>query len=205
MHNLKDILNNNKKIKKEIAKYSFGSNPFIDDSIIRGGFRIVRTIKERNSIDCCHRKLGMKVMVIGQDHSFKEYTLQGEDTCKNENWVLDELGTEIGTLDDGDITLLDNYDDLDISETITTQQDLNRVLSTMMLQLIAQGAVDKHYVHSQTLPSDLWIIEHNLDKRPSVTVVDSANTVLLAPYRYINDNKIEIKFNGAFSGKAYLN
>lgn len=202
MNNLQNIAGQNATLKKELSKHGLAH---LDDAILKGGYRVVRTIKERNAIDCCHRKLGMKVMVIGQDYTFKEYTLQGQDPCTGEEWVLDEVGTTIGTLDDGDITLLDDYSSLNVTQVIETQQDLNQVLTQLLLSVLAAPTVDKHYTHEQTLPSDHWIIKHNLGKRPSVTVVDSANTVLLCPYAYVDDDEIHIHFNGAFSGKAYLN
>jgi hypothetical protein len=61
------------------------------------------------------------------------------------------------------------------------------------------------YIHDQGTPSTVWLIVHNLDKRPSVTVVDTAGTVVSGEISYISNNKIEINFNNAFSGKAYLN
>ena len=53
--------------------------------------------------------------------------------------------------------------------------------------------------------STVWTIVHNLDKRPSATVVDTAGTVVSGEISYVSNNEIEINFNNAFSGKAYLN
>lgn len=50
-----------------------------------------------------------------------------------------------------------------------------------------------------------WIIEHNLNKRPSVTVVDSADNVVTPAVQYLDDNHIKLEFNAAFKGTAYLN
>lgn len=62
-----------------------------------------------------------------------------------------------------------------------------------------------HYVHEQGIASDVWIINHNLNKKPSITIVDSADNVVEGAEKYIDNNTIEIYFNGAFKGKAYLN
>ena len=43
----------------------------INDSIIKGGYHVVKTIFDRNNIDCCYRKKGMKVLVVGDDLSQK--------------------------------------------------------------------------------------------------------------------------------------
>lgn len=61
------------------------------------------------------------------------------------------------------------------------------------------------YVHEQGIASDTWIINHNLNKKPSITIVDSADNVVEGAEKYIDNNTIEIYFNGAFKGKAYLN
>lgn len=64
---------------------------------------------------------------------------------------------------------------------------------------------DKSYVHYQRTSSDRWDIVHNLNKYPSVAIVDSADNVVLGDITYISLNEINIKFIGAFSGKAFLN
>lgn len=64
---------------------------------------------------------------------------------------------------------------------------------------------DKNYIHYQRTSSDSWNIVHNLNKYPSVTVVDSAGSIVVGDILYNDLNTITIKFTGAFSGKAYLN
>lgn len=64
---------------------------------------------------------------------------------------------------------------------------------------------DKHYEHVQSFASDEWEIEHNLNKYPSITVVDSAGTVVFGEVNYPSRNKVTIKFMAAFGGRAYLN
>lgn len=207
--NLQKILNQNNQVKKEISKYSFGETPFIDDSIIRGGYRVVRTVKERDAIDCCHRKLGMRVMVIGQDYSFKDYILKGEDHCTNDNWILAPTGSgggDIDTITDGDVTLLDDYSELDVSEEIKTQQDLNKVMKNLLITILGnQIAGDKHFTFDQHSPSNTWIIYHPLNKKPSIEVVDTAGTKVEGQVTYNSLSQVTITFNFPFSGEAYLN
>ena len=64
---------------------------------------------------------------------------------------------------------------------------------------------DKHYTHSQNIPAANWVISHGLNKKPSVTVVDSGNSVVHGEINFIDANNITISFTGAFSGKAHLN
>lgn len=67
------------------------------------------------------------------------------------------------------------------------------------------GLDDKHFVHNQTTPSDEWVIAHNLDKKPSVTVVDSADNQWQAEVEYVDQDNIIVRTQAPFSGKAYLN
>ena len=61
------------------------------------------------------------------------------------------------------------------------------------------------YVHDQATSSDTWVVEHNLGRYPSVTVVDSAGTQFIVQVEYNSKNKLTIYMNGSTTGKAYLN
>lgn len=70
------------------------------------------------------------------------------------------------------------------------------------------AVLDKHYSHNQTIPSSSWAITHNLDKVPSITVMDSSGKMVFGEVELSEGNELNeltIFFNGAFSGKAYLN
>lgn len=69
----------------------------------------------------------------------------------------------------------------------------------------AELGIDLTYTHTQNVASAEWIIRHDLHKYPSVTVVDSAGTVVIGEVQYLSADEIKIIFTGAFSGKAYLN
>ena len=64
---------------------------------------------------------------------------------------------------------------------------------------------DKFFEFSQAVASREWHIRHNLNKYPSVMVVNSANDVVIGEITYISENELIIYFTGAFVGKAYLN
>jgi len=64
---------------------------------------------------------------------------------------------------------------------------------------------DKNFVYTQNTPSSTWIILHNLNKYPSVSVVDSANTVVEGSITYMDLNTLTISFSAQFTGTAYLN
>lgn len=64
---------------------------------------------------------------------------------------------------------------------------------------------DDTFVYEQGIASDVWVITHNLNKYPSITLVDSAGTVFKAKEEYNSANQVTIYLNGATTGKAYLN
>ena len=64
---------------------------------------------------------------------------------------------------------------------------------------------DKTYVYYQNVQSDAWEIQHNLDKYPSITVVDSANNIVVGDIRYVDTNNVVVTFTAPFSGKAFCN
>lgn len=64
---------------------------------------------------------------------------------------------------------------------------------------------DAHYTHTQSTPESVWEVTHSLNKKPSVTVVDSADTVVIGEVEYLSSNAVRLTFVGAFSGKAYFN
>ena len=61
------------------------------------------------------------------------------------------------------------------------------------------------FIHDQISPLKTWIVNHTLDKYPSVSVVDSGDNLVVGSVEYVSKNEIKIKFNHEFSGKAYLN
>lgn len=64
---------------------------------------------------------------------------------------------------------------------------------------------DANHVHDQGNASATWVVTHNLNKKCSVTVVDSADTVIIGDITYNSANQVTLKFSGSFSGKAYFN
>ena len=66
------------------------------------------------------------------------------------------------------------------------------------------------YIHNQSSASNTWTINHNLNRFPSVTVIDSGNTIVQGTVVYNSNKQLTITFFSAgsalsFSGKAYLN
>ena len=97
--------------------------------------------------------------------------------------IEEKLSTEVGKqlkLDDDNIQLLNGNGDV-ISE------------------------IPRTFVHEQGRASNEWVIVHNLNKYPSVVVIDSSGNEVETAVEYNTKNKITIRLNASFSGKAFLN
>ena len=64
---------------------------------------------------------------------------------------------------------------------------------------------DKNFYYEQSSASSVWEIVHNLNKKPSVMVLDSTSEEVHGDIVYNDDNKITLRFSSAFSGVAILN
>lgn len=60
------------------------------------------------------------------------------------------------------------------------------------------------YIHTQSVASNTWTINHNLIFVPNITVVDSGGTVVEGSYDYPDNTTVVLSFSSPFSGKAYL-
>ena len=69
--------------------------------------------------------------------------------------------------------------------------------------LPAQGVPT--FIFTQAVAATVWNVNHNLGKFPSITVIDTANTVVTGEYTYIDNSSVTLTFSAAFAGKAYLN
>jgi hypothetical protein len=66
-------------------------------------------------------------------------------------------------------------------------------------------AGDSSFVFTQDVAATIWAITHNLNRFPSLTLVDTAGDEMETDFRYIDSNNIEVIFNIASTGIAYLN
>lgn len=121
----------------------------------------------------------------------------------------------------GDKTNLDNQSGINTGDETTLSIQTKRPLKTINNEsLEGSGNVqinyndldnlptivnDKNYVHNQIVASNFWEIQHNLDKYPSVSIIDSGNNLVVGEIKYIDSNNIIITFTSVFSGKAYFN
>ena len=86
---------------------------------------------------------------------------------------------------------------------LSTDEFLNVEGFTHTLEKIK--SITNTYIYEQDVAANIWEINHNMGKFPSVTVVDSAGSVVIGAIEYIDINNLKITFNSSFGGKAYLN
>lgn len=61
------------------------------------------------------------------------------------------------------------------------------------------------YTHHQNSPASIWNVVHNLNRFPSITVVDSTERIVEGDEQYIDANNVTLNFSAPFAGLAYLN
>lgn len=135
--------------------------------------------------------------VVNIDKKIENYTLKLEETPdvilnfnKTPETELKLIGTVVSIDANYDHTLLYNRDNPD-QHPISAITGLQQALDT--------------YIYEQGIASSEWVINHNLNKFPSVTVVDSADNEIIASVKYQDANTCIIEMSSPFKGKAYLN
>jgi len=76
---------------------------------------------------------------------------------------------------------------------IENKPDLNEIIE------------DKYYRHTQGPSSEIWVINHGLEKYPSVSVQDNSGTYFEGQITYIDKNNLILTFSAPFGGYADLN
>ena len=84
---------------------------------------------------------------------------------------------------------------------VTVDEDAPTLLT---VQLGLSQAQNSRHVHNQASPSTSWVITHGLGGKPSVTIVDSADTTVVGDVTYNSNTQITVSFSAAFAGNAYL-
>lgn len=73
-------------------------------------------------------------------------------------------------------------------------------------QIVVGGPIPQvlAYHHTQNTPSNTWVINHNLDFYPNVTVADSGGSLCEGEITYTSPLSLTVRFTSSFSGQAYL-
>jgi len=151
------------------------------------------------------RIIGTSDLIIAHNTSgwTNKTTLTGANIISN--LTVDSFG-HISNWTTRTLTLADlgfvAFDPTTIESTLDDHEDRIAAIEA----LIPAFPSDKNYVHVQNTASAVWTITHNLNKKPSITIIDSAGSIVLAKLVYVNLNTVTIDFDGsATSGEAIFN
>lgn len=67
------------------------------------------------------------------------------------------------------------------------------------------GASQASYTHTQSTALAIWTVAHNLNRRPSVTVVDNLDQRVEPDVAYVDANTVRVTHATPQVGKAYCN
>jgi hypothetical protein len=87
-------------------------------------------------------------------------------------------------------------------DTSTITPELESVNLTSAINKLQERSTFKY---KQMNPDNIWIINHPLQKYPSVTIVTENKQVVVGEIEYISDSQVKVSFTSGFSGSAYLN
>lgn len=75
----------------------------------------------------------------------------------------------------------------------------------LISSILGEIKQDKNYKHIQGIPANIWNINHNFDKYPSVSILDNSGNEIEAEVLHINKNSLVIHFSVELSGVAIMN
>lgn len=111
----------------------------------------------------------------------------------------------INIIEEPSIILSIDENDGSVIELNTTEDSVEILEIAIQGLSGSDGESDKFYEHNQIAASNTWVINHNLNKYPSVTIVDSGETKVEGDVEYNSINQVTLTFSSVFSGKAYFN
>lgn len=160
-------------------------------------FEVEYELSENKGFDCSFTIFANpeKVSQLENDLNFQTET-QVQEAIEEATEVINDRIDDVVNVFEGEIEDINTrmVDTVTGIGTIETAREGNSVtIST------------KTFVYEQGIASDTWVIQHNLNKHPSIELVDSAGTVFKAREEYNTPNQVTIYLNGATTGKAYLN
>jgi len=97
------------------------------------------------------------------------------------------------------------FDGAFAGQTLPTSQKIFDFLDDNMTALQSK---DKNFIHNQTVSSNIWTINHNLEKKPVPEIFLLRGEVFiktLADYEHLSENSLRIYFTASETGRAIIN
>lgn len=88
---------------------------------------------------------------------------------------------------------------------VADARNYQQILTNASIMTNSSSTPDKAFIFEQTEPSSEWVIEHGMDKHPSVSIVDEEGLLIMGDVQYIDTNTVKVFFTTDFAGNAYLN
>lgn len=97
--------------------------------------------------------------------------------------------------------------DIQVQEAIQAESDIINTRIDNEVERLEEEIQESSntFVFEQGIPATEWVINHNLNKRPSIDLVDYNGEVFEAYREYTSDNQVIIRLDSAATGYAYLN
>lgn len=106
-------------------------------------------------------------------------------------------------VDDGSVSVALQAHEMDTSAHGVPDND--SVAGQNWVESLVAEASAPRYVHDQGVAAQVWVMDHNFGFIPaSVSVVDSAGTLVLGDIQHVSPVRTIATFSAQFSGTAYL-
>lgn len=142
-----------------------------------------------------------EAMSLGTGHSglaIWDTDLEGLYVWQSDHWV--RVGASVADVARWNEAYDDSVVGISINQGVDTVFTLQRRNSDALT-----ATYKSSHEYTQSTPSDNWIITHNLNKRPSITVLTSAGDEVEGSVTVNSLNQVTITFSAPFSGTAILN
>jgi len=123
------------------------------------------------------------------------------------NFYLELGATGVDSVDTSDTTFIDMTPTTPTTGNVEITASLSATGTPDNTKFLRGDNVwaKETFEFAQATPSTNWTIQHDMDKFPSVSVVNNNKVLMYGDITYIDKNNLTINFSAGFSGKAYLN
>jgi hypothetical protein len=123
------------------------------------------------------------------------------------NFYLEQGASGVDSIDTSDTTFIDMTPTTPTTGNVEITASLSATGTPDNTRFLRGDNVwaKETFEFTQTTPSTNWSIQHDMDKFPSVSVVNNNNVLMYGNTTYVDKNNLTINFSAGFSGKAYLN
>lgn len=140
-------------------------------------------------------------MSLGTSHNglaIWDTDLEGLYMWQDDHWV--RVGASVSDIANWNQAYDDSVVGFEVNQGVDTTFTIQRRTSSDLVSTYRSS-----YEFTQSSPADTWVITHNLNKRPSITVLTSAGDEVEGAVTVNSLNQITITFCAPFSGSAILN